>query len=72
MSTITTVNPATGQELETYDVMTEAEATRRLEACHTAFLEWRKTDHSERERVLKAIAGRLREIYIEEALKTAI
>ncbi|MBO9500687.1 NAD-dependent succinate-semialdehyde dehydrogenase [Brevundimonas sp. A19_0] len=60
MSTITTVNPATGQELETYDVMTEAEATERLEACHAAFLEWRKTDHSERAKVLKAIAERLR------------
>jgi len=55
MSTITTVNPATEQELETYSVMTEAEATERLEACHAAFLEWRKTDHSERAKVLKAI-----------------
>lgn len=61
MSTITTVNPATEQELETYSVMTEAEATERLEASHAAFLEWRKTDHSERAKVLKAIAGRLRD-----------
>ena len=61
MSTITTVNPATEQELETYSVMTEAEATDRLEASHAAFREGRRTDHSERAKVLKAIAGRLRD-----------
>ena len=41
MATITTINPATEEKIETYDIMTREEATERLEACHAAFLEWR-------------------------------
>lgn len=61
MSTITTINPATEEEIQTYTLMTEAEAIERLEACHKAFLEWRKLTHKERAPYLTKIAAKLRE-----------
>lgn len=61
MPTITTINPATGQDIQTYDVMTERQATQRLEACHAAFLEWRKLTHQERAPYLRKIGQKLRD-----------
>ncbi|QXT38947.1 NAD-dependent succinate-semialdehyde dehydrogenase [Gymnodinialimonas ceratoperidinii] len=61
MSKITTINPATEEELESYDVMSEGEAIERVEACHAAFLEWRKLSHEERAPYLKDIAKKLRD-----------
>ena len=61
MSTITTVNPATEEQLHTYDVMSEHEATERLEACHAAFLQWRELTPQDRAPYLTKIAQKLRE-----------
>ncbi len=61
MSKITTINPATEEEIQSYDIMTEKEATERLEVCHTAFLEWRKLTHQERAPYLKKIGQKLRD-----------
>ncbi|OSP53421.1 NAD-dependent succinate-semialdehyde dehydrogenase [Pseudoruegeria sp. SK021] len=61
MSTITTTNPATEADIEVYNLMTEAEALRRLEACHAAFLEWRKLSHNDRSPYLIKIARKLRD-----------
>ncbi|MFN3723183.1 MAG: NAD-dependent succinate-semialdehyde dehydrogenase [Paracoccaceae bacterium] len=61
MQTITTINPATGQDIQTYTVMTEREATQRIEACHAAFLEWRKLSHHERAPYLTKIGQTLRD-----------
>ncbi len=61
MSTITTVNPATGEDIQSYDVMTEQEATDRIEACHAAFLDWRKLTHEDRAPYLTKIAAKLRD-----------
>jgi succinate-semialdehyde dehydrogenase/glutarate-semialdehyde dehydrogenase len=61
MSKITTINPATEEEIQTYDRMSESEATGRVEACHAAFLEWRKLSHRERAPYLNKIAAKLRE-----------
>ena len=61
MSTIITVNPATGEDIQTYTVMTEKEATDRVEACQAAFLEWRKLTHHERAPFLTKIGHSLRE-----------
>jgi succinate-semialdehyde dehydrogenase/glutarate-semialdehyde dehydrogenase len=61
MSTITTINPATEQPIKTYELMSETEATRRLEASHAAFLEWRKLSHEERAPYLNRIAQKLRD-----------
>jgi succinate-semialdehyde dehydrogenase/glutarate-semialdehyde dehydrogenase len=59
MSTITTINPATEKEIHTYDIMTEKQATDRLESCHGAFLQWRELTHQERALYLKMIAQKL-------------
>ncbi|WP_340247631.1 NAD-dependent succinate-semialdehyde dehydrogenase [Sulfitobacter pontiacus] len=61
MSKITTINPATEEEIHSYDLMSEAEAIQRVEACHDAHLEWRKLSHKERAPYLTKIAAKLRE-----------
>jgi len=55
MSAITTVNPATEQDIQTYTLMTEQDATDRIEACHAAFLVSRKLTHHERASFLTRI-----------------
>ncbi|SFR66498.1 succinate-semialdehyde dehydrogenase / glutarate-semialdehyde dehydrogenase [Marinobacter daqiaonensis] len=61
MSTVTTFNPATEKAIQSYDVMTEKQATERLEACHRAFLEWRELTHQERAPYLRKIGQKLRD-----------
>lgn len=61
MSKITTINPTTEEEIQSYDLMSEAEAIQRVEACHDAHLEWRKLSHKERAPYLTKIAAKLRE-----------
>ena len=61
MSTITTIDPATGNQIQTYDLMTERDATDRIEACHASFLEWRELTHQERASVLTKIGQKLRD-----------
>ncbi|UOA23632.1 Succinate-semialdehyde dehydrogenase [NADP(+)] 1 [Sulfitobacter pontiacus] len=61
MSKITTINPATEEEIQSYDLMSEAEAIQRVESCHDAHLEWRKLSHKERAPYLTKIAAKLRE-----------
>lgn len=61
MPTITTINPATGEDLETYKVMTWQDVTDRVEACHAAFLDWRTLSHAERAPYLQKIGQKLRD-----------
>ena len=61
MPTITTINPATEKEIDSYQIMTEQQATERLEACHAAFLQWRKLSHQERAPYLSKIGQTLRD-----------
>ena len=61
MSQITTKNPATGEEIETYDLMSKQEALQKVEAAHEAFLSWRSKSHEERAPYLTKIAEVLRE-----------
>jgi succinate-semialdehyde dehydrogenase/glutarate-semialdehyde dehydrogenase len=61
MPTITTINPATEEHIEAYDVMTERDAASRIEACHAAFLEWRALSHHERAPFLTKIGQKLRD-----------
>lgn len=60
MPTITTTNPANKETLATYELMNEAIAFEKLEACHEAFLEWRTKTHEERAPFLRDIASALR------------
>lgn len=61
MSQIQTTNPATGEMLETYRLMDEAEVFDRIEAAHQSFLNWRKKSHEERAPYLRKIAEVLRD-----------
>ncbi len=60
MTTITTINPATEEAIATYALMSQEAAFAKVEACHVAFLEWRKKSHDERAPYLRDIAGALR------------
>jgi acyl-CoA reductase-like NAD-dependent aldehyde dehydrogenase len=57
MSTTTTSKPATEEQIRTYTLMTEQEATDRVEASHQAFLEWRRLTHEDRVPYLRKIAN---------------
>lgn len=61
MATITTTNPATGQDIQTYELMSEAEAIDRVNACHAAFQDWRSLSHQDRARYLTRIGQKLRD-----------
>ncbi len=59
-NTIKTVNPTTGDTLESYTLMDDQQAQQVVEACHEAFLDWRLTSLDERARVIKAIGQALK------------
>ncbi|WP_386625468.1 NAD-dependent succinate-semialdehyde dehydrogenase [Sulfitobacter geojensis] len=61
MSKIETMNPATEEAINSYPKMSQEQAFDAVEACHAAFLEWRKKSHDERAPYLRAIAEKLRE-----------
>lgn len=61
MSQIQTRNPATGEVLETYEVMSEQEVFAKIDSAHEAFLDWRSKSHEERAPDLRKIAGVLRD-----------
>ncbi|MFG6667106.1 NAD-dependent succinate-semialdehyde dehydrogenase [Halomonas sp. HNIBRBA4712] len=58
-NSITTVNPATGENLETYSLMDEKKALEVVEQAHEAFLQWRLKSLDERAQVIKAIGKAL-------------
>jgi len=53
--TITTINPATGKKIKTYEVMTQSQAHQAVEKCHSAFLEWKLRSFEERATIIKSI-----------------
>ncbi len=61
MSQIQTRNPATGEVLETYEVMSEQEVFAKIDNAHEAFLDWRSKSHEERAPYLRKIARVLRD-----------
>lgn len=68
MADITTVNPATGENIKEYNYMSKDEVNKIVDASHEAFLEWRKTSHEERAKVINSIGDTLME-YKEELSK---
>ncbi|UYF98991.1 NAD-dependent succinate-semialdehyde dehydrogenase [Halomonas sp. GD1P12] len=58
-NSITTVNPATGKNLESYTLMDESQALKVVEQTHEAFLQWRLTSLDARAKVIKAIGKAL-------------
>ena len=59
MADITTVNPATGENIKEYNYMTTDEVNKIVEASHAAFLEWRQISHEERAKVISSIGETL-------------
>lgn len=61
MAQIQTCDPATREPIETYDLMSKDEAFAKIDAAHSAFLEWKTRSHEDRAKVLRNIAGILRD-----------
>jgi succinate-semialdehyde dehydrogenase/glutarate-semialdehyde dehydrogenase len=61
MTQITTINPATDENLNTYDVMDKDQAFQKVENAHKAFQNWREKSHEERAPYLRDIAKALRD-----------
>lgn len=61
MSSTTTINPATGEDLVTYEHHTDAEVTEIVDASQAAYQDWRRRPVAERADVVRAIGELLRE-----------
>ena len=59
--TLETIDPATGKLIESYPCMTDQEANRTVDNCHSAFMDWRLKSLEERGAVLRKIGDRLRD-----------
>jgi succinate-semialdehyde dehydrogenase/glutarate-semialdehyde dehydrogenase len=66
------INPATGQVLETFEPTAAAEVERVVAAAHDAFLEWRHVPFATRARSMRRAAGLLRERRAEYARTMAL
>lgn len=55
-----TINPATGEVIATYDLVSDEQALDTLRQSHEAFLEWRQFSIEKRGAILREIAKRLR------------
>ena len=58
---LTSVNPATGATICTYETVSDAEAARTVDRAHEAFLGWRETSFDERAAALGRAATLLRD-----------
>lgn len=56
---ITTINPATEETIKSYPLMSDDEASKAVDACHQAYLEWRMKSPEDRATVIKAIGKEL-------------
>ncbi len=68
---IQTLNPATGEVLETFEPYTQEQINEALDQAHQAFLQWRTFSFVERGKYLHSIASHLRDDKTELA-KTAV
>jgi succinate-semialdehyde dehydrogenase/glutarate-semialdehyde dehydrogenase len=69
---ISSVNPATGETLRTYDEMTPAAAAAAVAQAHEAWRAWRRTSFAERAGLMKKAATILRERKTELATLMAL
>lgn len=56
---ISTVNPANGEKLQDYKMMTNDELNQAVEECHAAFQKWKTKSHKERAEVIQSIGKAL-------------
>ncbi|HET8551490.1 MAG TPA: NAD-dependent succinate-semialdehyde dehydrogenase [Gammaproteobacteria bacterium] len=60
MTTMETINPATGKTIKSYPLMQDAEVETILRQAHTAHMQWRKTPFAERAKLMNSAAAVLR------------
>lgn len=61
MPSITTINPATGETITTYELAGKDRALAQVDACHEAFLDWRLKSLDDRAEVIRQLGEGLRE-----------
>ena len=61
MADLQTVNPATGERIDTYPAMTDQQVEEAVQACHSAFTDWRRRSLEDRAKVIRAIGEALRD-----------
>src|SRR5947209_238301 len=57
---IQSINPATGEVLETFELFSPTQIDEALSAAHSAFQSWRETDFNERRALFQRLAAYLR------------
>ncbi|MGB3222935.1 MAG: NAD-dependent succinate-semialdehyde dehydrogenase [Desulforhopalus sp.] len=60
MMTITSINPATDEELKKFEPMTQQETIDAIEKAHQAYTHWRQTSFDERKQIMLKFAKELR------------
>lgn len=68
---IQTINPTTGEVLETFEPYTQEQINGAIDAAHSAFLQWRTLTFAQRAPHLHSIASHLRE-HKRELARTAV
>lgn len=58
---IQTINPTTGEVLETFEPYSQRQVNEALDQAHQAFLQWRATSFAERAKHLRSVASHLRD-----------
>ncbi|ABC63838.1 NAD-dependent succinate-semialdehyde dehydrogenase [Erythrobacter litoralis] len=61
MPSITTVNPATGEDIESYETLSLEQAKAKVDACQKAFEKWKLRSLEDRASVIKSIGQALRD-----------
>jgi succinate-semialdehyde dehydrogenase/glutarate-semialdehyde dehydrogenase len=67
VSKYATVNPATGELVQGFETISDADAERALDRAHNAYLDWRNVDVKER----AAVVGRVADLFRQNAVDLA-
>ena len=70
--TLESINPATGEKLESYPEMTPAEIATAVDEAHETFLSWREVPFTERTELMRSAARVLRESQADHARLMAL
>ncbi len=60
MTKVVSINPYDGSETASYEMMSDAEAASTVAACHSTYVEWRRSTWEERARLMHGAAEILR------------
>ena len=58
-SKLKTINPATGKDIQSYDIMSDSEMNKAIEDCNAAFMDWKMKPAEERAKIIKKIGEKL-------------